>query len=105
MVKETGRGGSVIIAIDYDGTITEDINLFSQIVSLMKKSGHKPIIVTMRYTHEEDNTLNAILQKNSWDVPVYYTGRKAKRDFMFNLGILVDIWIDDRPDWILEDSL
>lgn len=84
------------IAIDYDGTITEDPKLFREIVSMIKTFGHKPIIVTMRYKHEEDNFLNAVLQKSSWDIDVYYTGRKAKRDFMFSIGILVDIWIDDR---------
>ena len=94
----------MIIAIDYDGTITEDLKMFVGIIALIKKSGHTPIIVTMRYRYEEDNILNNMVSKLGNDVSVYYTCRKAKKDFMLSLGISVNIWIDDRPDWIFNDA-
>lgn len=94
----------MIIAIDYDGTITADLGMFIQIINLMKESGHTPIVVTMKHKHEEDSVLNNMVSKLGNDTSVYYTGRKAKKDFMLNLGIKVDIWIDDNPHWILEDS-
>lgn len=93
------------MTIDYDGTITEDPEMFMEMIFMMKRFGHTPIIVTMRYPHEEDNFLNAVLQKDSWDIPVYYTGRKAKKPFMAELGIFPSIWIDDNPHWINEDSI
>lgn len=94
----------MIIAIDYDGTYNADMKMFAEIIRLMKNYNHTPIIVTMRYEHEEDNFLNNIRSKLAGGIQVYYTGRKAKKEFMSNLGIFPDIWIDDNPNWIYEDS-
>jgi ribosomal protein S8 len=91
------------IAIDYDDTCTTDLKMFSQIIKIMKASGHNPIIVTMRYDHEEDNFLNNIRSTSNNGINVYYTGRKAKQEFMAQLGIYPDIWIDDNPITIFKD--
>ena len=93
------------IAIDYDGTITSDLKMFTAIIHLMKEAGHTPIIVTMRYPHEEDSILNNMVSKMGNDISVYYTGRKAKKAFMAEIGIFPAIWIDDNPNWIYQDSI
>jgi len=94
----------MIIAIDYDGTYNADMKMFAEIVRLMKASNHDPIIVTMRYEHEKDNFLNNVQSKLCGGIDVFYTGRKAKRKFMAELGIFPAIWIDDNPHWIDTDS-
>lgn len=35
---------------------------------------------------------------------VYYTNRKAKKQFLNNLGEYPSIWIDDNPYWILNNG-
>jgi len=63
---------------------------------MVKAAGHEVIIVTMRHEHEPVDM--------RMDCMVYYTCRKAKRPFMQSLGIKIDVWIDDNPHWIDQDS-
>lgn len=86
----------MIIALDYDGTYTADPKLWDRFVSDAVKCGHKVICFTMRYKKEP-------LPPMPCDV--IYTSRKAKKKFSEELGILVDIWIDDKPAWLFEDAL
>ena len=96
----------MIIAFDYDGTISADLKMFSKIMRIVEESGHEPIIVTMRHYYEEDNILNMFSNGLGNGVRVFYTGRKAKKEFMKNTwNIDPDIWIDDNPRWILKDSM
>ncbi len=85
------------ISVDYDGTITSDEPTFFKMMQLFKKAGHKVYIVTMRYPSET----NALLQDWVRYVDgIYFTGRRAKKPFMEQLGIKIDIWIDDNPNAI-----
>ena len=84
------------IALDYDFTYTLDSEFWNDFIANAKKYGHEVICVTMRYGKEEDVV----------DMPirVIYTGRKAKRPFLEAMNIRIDIWIDDSPDWIINDA-
>ena len=79
------------IALDYDGTFTEDPVLWKKFVALAESRGHEVICVTMRYPHEPVPV----------EVPcrVIYTSRKAKA-----IAVNMDVWIDDSPRWLLQDS-
>jgi hypothetical protein len=92
---------TLTIGLDWDGTCTEDIELFLMFVKLARARGHKVYIVTMRYESEvnDPNYPNRI-------IPDYFikevdglicTGREAKRKIMAERGIKVNIWIDDNP--------
>ncbi len=90
----------MIIALDYDGTYTADPDLWLKFVKDALYKGHKVICVTMRYQHEVvtmDERLKAL-------VPVLYTSRGAKKPFLDKLQIYPNIWIDDNPNWIYENS-
>lgn len=91
------------IAIDYDGTISEDIGMFLEIIKTIKKYGHNAIIVTMRDFSEADLQIFDI--HKSTGIEVLFTSRKAKKPFLEKLNIKPDIWIDDNPKWIYEDAL
>jgi len=54
----------------------------------------------MRYETEKTDVLNHLEKK----IAVYYTGRKSKRNFLKREGIYPTIWIDDRPDYIINDA-
>jgi hypothetical protein len=81
----------MLIALDYDKTYTADPALWDNFVQSAQNRGHTVKIVTMRRPDE------FIV-----DVPVeiVYTSRKAKAAF-----VSADIWIDDSPQWVYQDSL
>lgn len=81
----------MFIALDYDKTYTADPTLWNNFVQLAQDRGHTVKIVTMRRTDE------AIFGS---PVEVVYTSRKAKAAV-----VNADIWIDDNPQWIYQDSL
>jgi hypothetical protein len=80
----------MIIALDYDKTYTADSALWDDFIQSAKDRGHSVKIVTMRYASEPIE---------SAPVDVVYTGRKAKATVF-----KADIWIDDSPSWIFQDS-
>jgi hypothetical protein len=81
----------MLIALDYDKTYTADPALWDNFVDLAQSRGHTVKIVTMRRPDEAIDT----------DVvDVVYTSRKAKSSV-----IRADIWIDDSPHWVYQDSV
>jgi hypothetical protein len=81
----------MLIALDYDKTYTADPALWDNFVDLAQSRGHTVKIVTMRRPDEAIDT----------DVAdVVYTNRKAKSSV-----IRADIWIDDSPHWVYQDSV
>ena len=87
------------IALDYDGTYTEDPQAFRDVVNVFHKSGHKVYVVTMRKPEEKIDSLLEVIVDD-----VIYTSRKAKMDFCRNMGVKIDIWIDDMPVLVLIDA-
>ncbi len=77
------------IAIDYDGTYTQDPALWNAFIGQAELAGHSVTCVTMRYPTEPI------------DMPcdVFYTSRKAKA-----MAFKADVWIDDSPHWLLYDA-
>lgn len=85
----------MLIALDYDETYTADPALWEGFISMALARGHEVVCVTMRHEHEPTDAMR---------IPVIYTSRKAKVPFMTERGDFVDIWIDDRPHWLLNDG-
>jgi isopentenyl diphosphate isomerase/L-lactate dehydrogenase-like FMN-dependent dehydrogenase len=86
----------MIVAMDYDDTFDKDPVMWGNCMTLMKAAGHTVLCVTMRYDTEEERI--------GMDVPVFYTGRRAKRAFMQRANIFVDVWIDDNPEFVHFDA-
>ena len=80
----------MLIALDYDKTYTADPALWDDFIQSAQDRGHSVKIVTMRTPDE------AITDA---PVEVVYTSRKAKATVF-----KADIWIDDSPSWIFQDS-
>ena len=81
----------MLLAIDYDKTYTADPVLWDQFIQIAITRGHDIKIVTMRRPDE------MIIDPPA---EVIYTSRAAKLSFCD-----ADIWIDDSPHWIYQDSL
>jgi hypothetical protein len=97
----------LIIALDYDGTFTEDEVLWSNFILHCRNRGHRIIIVTMRYESEEIGRNVESGKDVKWLIGadnVFFTSRMAKKPFMERLGIHVNIWIDDHPQAVFLDA-
>lgn len=88
----------MLIAIDYDGTYTAYPELWDNFIRLARSRMHVVMIVTMRADFEPVR-LGATVDR------VIYTDRKAKLPFLKRLNLTPQIWVDDRPDFILEDAV
>ena len=87
----------MIIALDYDGTYTADPALWDTFIQVAHLRGHQVHIVTMR--HESEPVCVREMPDR-----IHYTDRRAKKLFMEQLCINVQIWVDDRPDFILHSA-
>lgn len=88
------------IALDFDGTYTEDPALWDLFIAQALANDHIIRVVTMRYEHEANRPMKDLAKI----IPVIFTGRKSKKSFLEDLGITIDVWIDDNPHWILIDA-
>lgn len=84
----------MIVALDYDGTYTADPSLWDAFIRAARARMHEVHLVTMRHESEPVRLGEQVDR-------VHYTDRKAKRPYMQALGLSVQIWIDDMPDFIL----
>jgi len=91
------------IALDYDNTYTLDPGFWSDFVLAAILHGHEVRIVTIR---DERHDRTAPLARLEKEIPVIYTRGVAKKWFLthFGEGFTPDIWIDDKPETILENS-
>lgn len=88
------------ISLDYDDTFTRDPDVWLEFINLMKAHGHTVICVTMRHSSEGAEVVRDLAEH----VEIYFTGRKAKREYMYSKGISIDVWVDDSPQWVLMDA-
>ena len=89
------------IALDYDNTYTRDPILWNVFVANAIGLGHKVYCVTMRSPEEGLQVFHDLSGKVDG---IFFTNRRAKKDFMFEQGISIDVWIDDMPFFIYSDA-
>lgn len=89
----------MIIALDFDKTYNIAPSFWDTFISMSKAGGHEVILATYRHEKYDWDPL-----MDDLDIPMYFTDGKAKRPFLEELGINVDIWIDDNPYSIIDDS-
>lgn len=90
----------MLIALDYDGTFTADPDFWLAFVHKALSEGHEVFCCTMRYPHEcasIDIRLSTLVQ-------IIATSRKAKMEFMREVGVVPQIWIDDQPHFIVSHA-
>lgn len=90
----------MIISLDYDKTYTLDPPLWADFIILAYELGHEVMVVTIRGPDEpvECEWLPTVCE-------IHYTARQAKASYMRDLGIKVDVWIDDNPITVYADHL
>lgn len=90
----------MLIAIDYDGVITENGAFWLEFINHARSHGHGIICVTGRKKTEKDAGILAFMRH----IQFYFTAGKAKKGFMADKNIFPDIWIDDTPYFIENDA-
>lgn len=85
---------SRIIAIDFDNTITADVDFYLDLIDAYRANDWEPIVCTLR--DDGDDNVQEIHEKlHDVGIRVYTTDGKKKRAFMLHEGISVSMWIDD----------
>lgn len=92
---------SLIISLDYDDTFTKDPKLWRSFASAARQRGHRVVVCTMRYEGQESVPVIESLGDIVPSEDFYFTSRQLKREFMEARGVQVDIWIDDKPEYIV----
>lgn len=90
------------IALDYDNTYTAATKLWDAFVKDAISKNHAVRIVTYRSPTSDNDSLISAAKRMG--VKVMYTSGTAKRKHCSDKGWEPDIWIDDKPESILEDS-
>lgn len=91
----------MIIGLDYDGTYTADKLFWSHFIDILQHWGHDFYIVTMRSKEHDWHDDFAPY----WPDKVIFCDGRAKKNVVDQLGIEIDIWIDDNPITIQSGSL
>tara|TARA_B100002049_G_scaffold180623_1_gene137561 strand:- start:23480 stop:23803 length:324 start_codon:yes stop_codon:yes gene_type:complete len=85
----------MLIALDWDDTISNDVEGFREFVSLFRRRGHEFIIVTIRPPSQPNEDVLAFSMKEG--IPVIFTNGKQKAAVCKDAGYQVDVWVDDCP--------
>ena len=89
------------VALDWDDTYTRDPQMWNDIIGVMQQNGHNVYCVTVRAPAEGRAVKEALESRVDG---IFFTARRAKRDFMNSRGINIDVWIDDSPAFVLMDA-
>jgi hypothetical protein len=90
-----------VIALDYDGTANTNIPFWTAFTKIAINANYDVYIVTMRNEEEAFDIEPCLADAVK---AVICTNRKAKLDFCRDLGIKIDIWIDDFPAAVFLDA-
>ena len=89
----------MLIAIDFDDTLTADPVMFRTLIAVLKSFGHHAVCVTARRDTDENRlNIEGYFAKYGIDLYVHYSALGSKLEHMERIGVKVDIWIDDDPE-------
>lgn len=88
------------ILLDHDGTYSLDPQSWDAFIFWFKFKGHEIYMVTSRCDNDPLPDYDYLKVAG---IPIYYTNYMGKRQFMEDLGIKIDVYIDDNPKYIDED--
>jgi hypothetical protein len=89
------------IGFDYDNTYTRDPAFWDSFLNAARVRGHKVYLVTMRTPAEGVQVFHDLTGKVDG---ICFTSRRGKQKYMYEMGISIDVWIDDMPLFVLQDA-
>lgn len=107
VIKDYGTGESVplskmttVYSFDFDNTITRDVEGTLHLMNYLKSRGHTVIVCTARLSSVFPEDLDFLKEEG---FKVYFSEHRSKDQYLREQGIMVDVWIDDCPDAVLND--
>lgn len=89
---------SQIFALDFDGTVSADVELWRQFVRSAQERKHYVMVVTARKHDYDCSDIEAALP----GIEIVTTNGQPKRRFLADNGYpSPSVWIDDMPDLIV----
>ncbi len=93
----------MIFGIDYDGTFARDPEFWDAFVSMARVFGHQCVLVTGR---SEDGEYGAEVKRAvEYLMPIVFAGPNWKRQAAEKKGWKIDVWIDDNPEYVAEQTM
>jgi hypothetical protein len=92
----------MLVAIDFDQTITEHPQGWLEVINTMKAVGMRVIVVTFRQPTCDPHELDWL---DKHVEAVIFTGQRNKDQACKIRGFNVDVWIDDTPMSITHDYI
>lgn len=92
---------SLNFALDFDDTFTKDPELWYNFIDDAQRRGHNVYVVTLRDEKTQGREVKEALQSRADGL--FFTSLKSKRKFMQERGIRIHVWIDDKPDYIVDN--
>lgn len=89
-----------VYSFDFDNTITRDPVGMLAMMEFLEKRGHTVYVVTARHADVAPEDLDFLRDKG---YKVFTTGLRAKRKYMLEQGIEIDVWVDDSPGAVYQD--
>jgi len=90
----------MIIALDYDNTFTLDPDFWHDFIKKAQEKNHEVLIVTSRWPAKEAHVCE-IITNTFPELTIHFTCKRPKKQVMKELGITINVWIDDSPESIL----
>lgn len=91
------------IAIDFDNTFTADPVMWSKFIRDARTAGHRVVCVTSRRQTTQNNTLlDEMFKRHGIEIATWFTSLASKTWYMQQVGVKVDIWIDDDPKTLVD---
>lgn len=92
----------MLIGLDFDLTYTADPIMWNSFIRMAQARGHTVAIVTMRCKDDTHPYLDGL---SGDGIPIYYVSLgpiqpRTKVAAMAEVGLVVDIWVDDKPQYI-----
>lgn len=92
------------ISLDFDETYTRDVEFWNKFIALAKQHNHNIYCVTLRSPHQSQEVLDSI-GKYIGIENCHFTSMGAKKPHMWTENIRIDVWIDDMPTLIEDQSV
>jgi len=89
------------IALDFDGTFDLDPIFWETFIQEAQSRGHTVYLVT---NNNDSEYIYSAMEDLLPYYQIFFSENIAKKDFMESQGIKIDIWIDNEPEYILEDK-
>lgn len=92
------------IALDYDGTYNKDREFWNEYLSLCEVRGHLVYVVTARSPEKDLIPVEKLPPPHLFEGVIYCNGIAKRWHLHHHYDLDIDIWIDDRPDNIMNNS-